>query len=460
MYDPNLHLLADNDELTHHWNLTRTIGRPERSVRPLLQADRPWEGEQIACWGTVIHDPSDGLFKIWYQTWIEDFPATHVSRSVICYAQSRDGLTWEKPNLGVTTYQGSTDHNVVYTVEDFDQPHQLDCFAVLHEPEDPDPARRFKMLAWVERIPRVDKIQMGFISLFSADGIRWTRHPGYTIPRLGDRMGCYHDVIRGRYVMNSRQAWRNLRNHLPTKRQVAMAESTDFVEWTEARSIIKLDDDDGMDDQFYGLTPFVWGNQYLGHLEVYHRATEHLDLHLVTSRDGEHWSRPAQRDPFLARGPDGAWDETWVAFTSNPPIVHDDEMWLYYDGRRGGHHPISPPARRHGAVGLARTKRDRFAGLTAGIQEGEAVTERILVGAPRLLLNLNARCGEVVAAVYDAEGDPIEGYGRADCTAVSGDEVDAEITWNGANLGPMESREVYLRFWIRYGTLYAYRFAS
>ena len=183
MYDPNLHLLADNDELTHHWNLTRTIGRPERSAQPLLQADRPWEGEQIACWGTVVHDPTDGLFKIWYQTWIEDFP--------------------------VTTYQGSTDHNVVYTVEDFDEPHQLDCFAVLHEPEDPDPARRFKMLAWVERIPRVDKIQMGFISLFSADGIRWTRHPGYTIPRLGDRMGCYHDVIRGRYVMNSRQAWRS-----------------------------------------------------------------------------------------------------------------------------------------------------------------------------------------------------------------------------------------------------------
>lgn len=152
MYDPNLHLLADNDELTHHWNLTRTIGRPDRATRPLLQADRPWEGEQIACWGTVIHDPADGLFKIWYQTWLEDVPAAHVSRSVICYAQSRDGLTWEKPNLGVTMYHGSTDHNVVYTVEDFDQPHQLDCFAVLHEPEDPHPARRFKMLAWLRAI--------------------------------------------------------------------------------------------------------------------------------------------------------------------------------------------------------------------------------------------------------------------------------------------------------------------
>jgi hypothetical protein len=115
MYAPNLHLLADNDELTHHWNLTRTIGRPERATRPLLQADRPWEGDQIACWGTVIHDPADGIFKIWYQTWLEDFPAAHVSRSVICYAQSRDGLTWEKPNLGVTTYHRSTDHNVVYT---------------------------------------------------------------------------------------------------------------------------------------------------------------------------------------------------------------------------------------------------------------------------------------------------------------------------------------------------------
>ena len=134
-------------------------------------------------------------------------------------------------------------------------------------------------------------------------------------------------------------------------------------------------------------------------------------------------------------------------------------MWLYYDGRRGGHHPISPRARRHGAVGLARARRDRFAGLTAGIQEGEAVTERIIVGAPRLLLNLNARCGEVAVAVYDEEGDPIEGYGRADCSVVSGDQVDAEITWKGTNLAPLEGREIYLRFWIRYGRLYAYRFA-
>ena len=454
MYDPNLHLLADNDELTHHWNLTRTIGRPDRAMRPLLQADRPWEGEQIACWGTVIHDPADGLFKIWYQTWLEDFPAAHVSRSVICYAQSRDGLTWEKPNLGVTMYHGSTDHNVVYTVEDFDQPHQLDCFAVLLEPEDPHPARRFKMLAWVRSIET--RFEMGFISLFSADGIHWTRHPGYTIPRLGDRMGCYRDHIRGRYVMNSRQPWRNLRGQLTTKRQVAMAESADFLAWTEARPIMKLDDDDGFDDQFYGLTPFVWGNQYLGYLELYHRATEHLDLQLVTSRDGEHWTRPARREPFLTRGPDGAWDETWVAFTSNPPIVQDDEMWLYYDGRTGGHQTD----RRRGAIGLARARRDRFAGLTAGIQEGEALTERIMVGAPRLLLNLNARCGEVAVAVYDEEGDPIEGYGRDDCSAVSGDQVDAEITWNGMNLEPLEGRELYLRLWIRYGTLYAYRFDS
>jgi hypothetical protein len=263
------------------------------------------------------------------------------------------------------------------------------------------------MLAWVRSIET--RIEMGFISLFSADGIHWTRQPGYTIPRLGDRMGCYRDHIRGRYVMNSRQPWHNLRGHLTTKRQIAMAESTDFVAWTEARPIIKLDDDDEIDDQFYGLTPFVWGNQYLGYLELYHRATEHLDLQLVTSRDGEHWTRPARREPFLTRGPDGAWDETWVAFTSNPPIVQNDEMWLYYDGRTGGHQTD----RRRGAIGLARARRDRFAGLTAGIQEGEALTERVIVGAPRLLLNLNAHCGEVAVAVYDEEGDPIEGYGRA-----------------------------------------------
>ncbi|MBM4436385.1 MAG: hypothetical protein FJ029_03935 [Actinobacteria bacterium] len=457
MYDPDLYLLADNHALMHHWGLTRTLGRPARAAdRPLIVADRPWEGSQIACWGTVVHDPADGLFKLWYQTRDDAAAARNpVSRSVICYASSRDGRTWDKPNLGVAAYRGSTAHNVVYAVDDFDLPHQLDNFVVLHEPSDRDPARRYKMLAWVRSLEQ--RFQMGFVSLFSPDGIRWTRHPGYTVPRLGDRMGCYRDHLAGRYVMNSRQPWRNLRQHgVQGKRQVARAESLDFVRWTEAESIIKLDDEDGVDDQFYGLTPFVWGNQYVGFLELYHRATEHLDLQLVTSRDGVHWDRPAGRAAFFGRGPDSAWDETWAAFTSNPPLVRGDEMWLYYDGRTGGHQTN----RRHGAIGLATAKRDRFAGLTAGIQEGQAVTERLTCGAKRLLLNLNARCGEVAVDVFDGEGEPIPGYQRADASPVSGNHVDAEITWSGKHLAPHVGEPLYLRFWIKYGTLFAFRFAD
>ena len=457
MYDPNLHLLADDDEVMHHWHLTREIGRPARAFdRPLIEADRPWEGDQVHCWGTVIRDPSDGLFKMWYQTWDFNLVAANTeSQSVVCYAQSRDGISWEKPVLRATSYRGSLDHNVVYSADDLGAGYRLDCFAVLHEPHDPDPARRFKLLTWVRNLG--DHFDHGYLSLFSPDGIHWTRHPGYTIPKLGDRMGCYRDHINGRYVMNSRQPWRNLRRHdIAIKRQVAVATSTDFVNWSEAKSMIKIDDLDGYDDQFYGLTPFVWGNQYIGYLEMYHRATEHLDMQLVTSRDGFHWTRPARREPFFTRGPDSAWDETWVAFSSNPPLVQGDDMWLYYDGRTGAHQTD----RRHGAIGLAKAKRDRFAGLTAGIKEGELVTEPITCGAKRLLLNLNARCGEVAVAVFNDEGDPVPGLQREDCTPVTGNHVDAEITWGSKTLESLVGHSIYLRIWIRYGTLFAYRFAA
>ena len=59
----------------------------------------------------------------------------------LCYASSRDGIHWTKPELGLVEYQGSTANNLA----DFPQDIDLPLAAIIHDPEDPDPNRRFKL---------------------------------------------------------------------------------------------------------------------------------------------------------------------------------------------------------------------------------------------------------------------------------------------------------------------------
>ncbi|MBM4401549.1 MAG: hypothetical protein FJ045_06330, partial [Crenarchaeota archaeon] len=61
----------------------------------------------------------------------------------LCYAVSRDGVNWEKPALGLVSYGGNTQNNLV----DFsDKEHSVEEAVVIYEPDDPNPDRRFKMV--------------------------------------------------------------------------------------------------------------------------------------------------------------------------------------------------------------------------------------------------------------------------------------------------------------------------
>ena len=73
---------------------------------PLLQAAAPWERPEIGgLWGPVhAHfDPFEQVFKLWYST-MGAYPTDFSRRDPTyrCLATSRDGLNWERPNLGLS----------------------------------------------------------------------------------------------------------------------------------------------------------------------------------------------------------------------------------------------------------------------------------------------------------------------------------------------------------------------
>ena len=99
--------------------------------------------EVLLYYGTVIR--IGDTFHMWYNGNYGPTTFGHMcyerENCCICYATSKDGVNWEKPELGLVEFNGSKKNNIV----DFPVPELWSTCAVLYDPEDPDENRRFKM---------------------------------------------------------------------------------------------------------------------------------------------------------------------------------------------------------------------------------------------------------------------------------------------------------------------------
>jgi hypothetical protein len=80
--------------------------------------------------GGVRFDPKDQLFNMWHSCGFRDG---------ICYATSKDGIHWDRPNLDVSPRENR--------VLPYQKGWALSGFFVALDDETKDPAQRFKMLA-------------------------------------------------------------------------------------------------------------------------------------------------------------------------------------------------------------------------------------------------------------------------------------------------------------------------
>ena len=87
---------------------------PKYADNPVMVADRPHEqgkhggknegGDIVG--QTVLYNEEEEIFKMWYVPW-----ALGKNRRPWCYATSKDGYNWDKPNLGFIGFEGSTRNN-------------------------------------------------------------------------------------------------------------------------------------------------------------------------------------------------------------------------------------------------------------------------------------------------------------------------------------------------------------
>jgi hypothetical protein len=126
----------------------------------VLRFDAPWEGA-FCGYVTVLRESNRLLM---YYRGLPVDRADGSTNEVTCYAESRDGLTWTKPRLGLFEVSGTKDNNIVLAGQ---QPFSHNFAPFLDARPGVPPEERFKALAGTST--------SGLHLFVSADGLRW-RH--------------------------------------------------------------------------------------------------------------------------------------------------------------------------------------------------------------------------------------------------------------------------------------------
>ena len=427
-HDPHLHLLIDDAEVARQQHVKRIMNRLRKHPKPVLVADRPWEGERAQAWGSVIQEP-DGLWRMWYFAFNTQRRADELDRGGYAYAESRDGIHWEKPDLGLVEFRGSKKNNLFYTfapdgknlvdvelarrgvgLPALDQAgtqigilNNADGLTVVRDDDDPDPKRRYKLIAnmqdhrmWApyypKRYPNVDARQVALSKAVfgqyidtSPDGIHWTRRPRRLFPARG---GDYMMVTRDH---RNRRWWLNERAHDQGGRNASLRTSSDWKKWSQLEVVFGKGSDPEFNKTFQwhgGITPFNYGNLNIGLAERWPLAGLGGTCELVCQRPGGKWQRVFPNRPFLDVGAEESFDRVLAYPSHNPPGRSGEKLMIHYTGAGTKTHPERGLPM---SMGLATIGLDRFAGLGQwrNLPPGQVVTKPLKLTRKHLAVNVD-----------------------------------------------------------------------
>ncbi|MCC6487294.1 MAG: hypothetical protein IT364_07320 [Candidatus Hydrogenedentes bacterium] len=444
--DTGRQLFVD-DFLIEPCTLTRTYHQAVyHPASPVLIPDKPWEMDTesqgfpaptaMPFSDGVWFDPQDQLFKMWYM-------GGYVKAT--CYAQSRDGIHWEKPELDVVP--GT---NIVQTVG-------RDSNVVWLDHLDPDPARRFKMV--VHELPNPEEVLSVY---FSRDGIHWGERVTQTGP-AGDRCTAFYNPFRGVWVYSVKDNYYDRRRRYQENADLIAGAPWVLRElpmWVGADRLDPIRPELNIFPQLYNLDAVAYESLMLGFFSIWYGQPEDRPkpncVCLGFSRDGFHWYRPDRR-PFIGVSEKpGDWNWGNVQSAGGGCLVVGDTLYFYVSGRTG-----VPGKNTKGsgtcATGLATLRRDGFVSMDASGDEQRLTTRMLQFSGKYLFVNVDAPQGELRVEVLDENREPIEPFTYKNCVPLRANSTLEQVHWTtGDDLSSLAGKPVRFRFHLRDGSLYAF----
>jgi len=406
--------------------MRRNVPMGKDPNNPVLVPERPWEGQGVV-YPSVWRCPETGLWRMWYSASVRGGP----SEGIVAYAESEDGVHWQRPELGKVEYSGSTANNLVSRGDGWVPCVYMDMQA--------PPEQRYRMTLSTEG--RYQN-QGGINFYVSPDGIDWRPMPGNPILRIRNDSQC--PLVR--HPENGK--WAAFHRPGFGLRVVTCSRSEDGVSFTGSGAVIQPDDyDRALGLQNYALSVFPYDGGFIGIMKM--MAVRWHDmrcwLELVVCRDvtrwQDGWKRLYDRTPIVPLGADGEWDSLCMS-GGHGLVPVDGGHWFYYDCWNARHAGDMNAPHARACIGRAFIPTRRLAECVAMSDESHVNTVPVLPAGEMLILDYDARDGEIRASVTVVDGETPEGFSAEDSSALVGDSHEGRIDFKGGSLRRFEKTPV------------------
>jgi hypothetical protein len=445
-----------DDFLIGSTNLVAVHHKPLFSDQnPVLGPDEEGESNSSGplaapCSDGIWYDEQDGKFKMWYLAGKMNSDSYYT-----CYAESIDGISWEKPDLGI---YGHT--NIVDTCD-------RDASTTWLDKNERDPSKRFKMFnVEYDRVYRRFQV----VLKYAPDGIHW----GKGVAQSGDvydRTTFFYNPFLEKWVLSMRSdseigRSRCYAEHGDPEMLVSLAHrlkkeagDANIVFWFGAND--KEPRNPRFPDiapQMYNFDAIAYESIMLGFFVVWQgpdndvTAREGIqkrnEVLIGYSRDGFHWSRPSHK-PFMGvNKTKGAWNWANVQSIVGMPIIMGDSLYFYSSGRRLN----TQKKDTHISTGLATLRRDGFVSMFSD-GAGYLTTRAVIFSGSYFFMNADIpERGELSVEVLDENGNVLKGYGKADCIPMKKNSTCYMMRWKDHdNISALKNRVVHFRFILNHG---------
>ncbi len=461
-----------DDFLISETNLTRTFHTPiAYKGNPVLEPDREWEktsrGEPYASPFSdgIWYDEQTGLFRMWYLAGA-GYLYKEGKRQLFytCYAESKDGKHWVKPNLDIVP--GT---NIVDTCK-------RDAATVWLDRNEKDPSKRWKFFN-IEYREKDDRWQV--VLKYSADGIHWSKGNAQS-GDMYDRTTAFYNPFTNKWALSMRGMTnvsfrsRFYAEHSDPEMLVSLAHrirpevnDKNIVLWfTPDNKELRHPKYPEVEPGIYNFDVIPYESIMLGQYAAWCGpenevcAKDNIQKRNVVSlgysRDGFHFSRPTHSAFVDVNETDGAWNWGNVQSINGTPLIVGDSLFFYTSGRRLN--DIFWDS--YTSTGLFTLRRDGFVSMDAGKSEGYLTTERLTFNGKYLFVNADVSKNKALLSVeiVDENNQPIPGYSRKDCISIKRtDKTKCMVTWkNKKDLSDLKGSTVRFKFYLKEGQLYAF----
>lgn len=459
---------------------------------PVLSASTSWETKRSLAYPTVRRE-SANAWKMWYRA------GTPSGERAICYATSKDGVTWAKPKLGIYPHNDGDNNIVLIGSETF-----VDTPSVFHEDDGYylyciEGDRRYLFYHSPDGIHQWKKASRGLHADHARVGKSGTQAPSshnYDIC-LGvydkyQKDYIFHFKVAQRQKIFGPNDWQRKFSQHRYSGSLAEIQDTPFPR-VELRDELADETDKALErgtlraeNYGAGMYPqedgsvigFSWLFSIDGHNGLVSAGGDGtsdgfwhygpLNVMFVYSRDiTGPWQRPT-RTPILPRGPAGSWDGGMV-HTANAPLevpraetigATTDQVWVYYGGANHHHNRNPPRGEREHQFGIAKWRIDGFVALedTDGVED-TITTKAIQFSGKQLTLNADVKPNgyiRVKIKTADTESDL-----RELSDPVIGDHQKHVVRWGGDDdVANCSDKNVILQIIIKDAALYSLDFTA